>query len=47
MRTVKPLDQNQWNKVVSKINEGPTEAQRVMMKEAFVNAAKINANRST
>ena len=45
LREVKPLDQKQWNQVVEKINNGPTQEQREMMKVAMANAAKINANR--
>ena len=46
LREVKPLDEEQWNQVVSALKTGPTEAQRQMIEEASVHVSRLNIKRS-
>jgi len=46
LREVKPLDEEQWNQVVSALETGPTEAQRKMIEEASIHVSRLNIKRS-
>jgi hypothetical protein len=46
LREVKPLDEEQWNQVVSALKTGPTEAQRQMIEEASAHVSRLNIKRS-
>ena len=46
LREVKPLDEEQWNQVVSALKIGPTEAQRQMIEEASAHVSRLNIKRS-
>ena len=46
LRTVKPLNEEQWNMVVKALNEDPTSAQKEMMKKATDEAKKLNVIRT-
>ena len=46
LREVKPLDEEQWNQVVSALKAGPTEAQRQMIEEASTHVSQLNIKRS-
>lgn len=46
LREVKPLDEEQWNQVVSALKTGPNDAQRKMIDEASDHVSRLNIKRS-